>query len=175
MPRKRPCTNSYRRSDRSSPIPSSHIDPITKRDLNWTQPGFTYSRCAGICDDDIGACYCDGPKHGRVPAPPGGPPGTPPVKQGRLLFDPCHRLTDDGNGTQLQWFGPGGTPWSKVCTGCCCAAAAAVTKLLDQHLSVQVHGFTMECIQTGVQVIATGQSQYQMMATWDPLQYCLMA
>ncbi len=39
---------------------------------------------AGICDDDLGACYCDGPM-GRIPAPTDAPPGTPPVRRGRPL------------------------------------------------------------------------------------------
>jgi hypothetical protein len=66
-------------------------------------------RCAGICDDDIAACYCDpklgNPKYGRIPAPPGSPPGTPPVQEGRPLFDPCNRLADDGHGHKLEWHG----------------------------------------------------------------------
>lgn len=65
------------------------------------------NRCAGICDDDIGACYCDpklgNPKYGRIPAPEGSPPGTLPVQEGRPLFDPCSRLADDGKGNKLNW------------------------------------------------------------------------
>eukprot|EP00955_Chlamydomonas_euryale_P075571 362362-Chlamydomonas_euryale.AAC.4 len=44
---------------------------------------------AGICDDTIAACYCDGDKYGHIPPPVGSPPGTPPIKQGRMLGDHC--------------------------------------------------------------------------------------
>jgi hypothetical protein len=68
-------------------------------------------RCAGICDDDIAACFCDpklgNPKYGRIPAPPGSPPGTLPVQEGRQLFEPCSRLADDGRGHKLDWVGWG--------------------------------------------------------------------
>ncbi|GBF96649.1 exostosin-like glycosyltransferase [Raphidocelis subcapitata] len=108
-PLKRPCTRRYR-IPRNSSVPNSHIGP-DKRDLDWLAPGSTYSRCAGICDDDIAACYCDpklgNPKHGRIPAPPGSPPGTPPVQEGRQLFEPCSRLADDGKGHSLDWVGWG--------------------------------------------------------------------
>ena len=33
------------------------------------------SECAGICDDEIAQCYCNGTK-GRIEAPAGSPPGT---------------------------------------------------------------------------------------------------
>lgn len=41
---KRPCTKSFR-DPRASRAPNSHIG-ADKRDLNWTEPGSTYSRCA---------------------------------------------------------------------------------------------------------------------------------
>jgi hypothetical protein len=60
-----------------------------------------------VCDDDIAACYCDpklgNPKYGRVPAPEGSAPGSPPLQEGRPLFDPCNRLADDGAGRNLTW------------------------------------------------------------------------
>ena len=31
-------------------------------------------RCAGICDDEVAQCYCNGTK-GRIEAPAGSPPG----------------------------------------------------------------------------------------------------
>jgi hypothetical protein len=43
----------------------------------------------GICDDDKGLCYCDGPVFGRIPAAPGSPPGTPPRRVGRPLPEYC--------------------------------------------------------------------------------------
>ncbi len=49
---------------------------------------------AGVCDDNIGACYCGyGSTYGRVLPPPGSPPGTPPVKLGRPLHDGCKPTT----------------------------------------------------------------------------------
>ncbi len=32
------------------------------RDRDPLADGFTFSRCHGVCDDDIAACYCDTPK-----------------------------------------------------------------------------------------------------------------
>lgn len=44
---------------------------------------------AGLCDDDIAACFCTG-KYGRIPAPEGSPPGTPPVRRGRpMILEAC--------------------------------------------------------------------------------------
>ena len=41
---------------------------------------------AGVCDPLDGFCYCPPEtKYGRVLAPEGSPPGTPPVKWGRAL------------------------------------------------------------------------------------------
>lgn len=39
----RPCTNTYR-SNKNSSEPASHIGP-NKRDMNWTESGWTQSRC----------------------------------------------------------------------------------------------------------------------------------
>ncbi|GBF90959.1 exostosin-like glycosyltransferase [Raphidocelis subcapitata] len=119
-PDKRPCTNGFR-LPRNSTRPKSHIGP-DKRDLDWGAGGLTPSRCAGICDDDVAACYCDpqlgNPKYGRVPAPPGSPPGAPPLREGRPLLEPCSHPGDDGRGGKLAWgideitfasiYGPGG-------------------------------------------------------------------
>ncbi|EFJ41258.1 hypothetical protein VOLCADRAFT_119761, partial [Volvox carteri f. nagariensis] len=76
--------------------PLSHIGP-DKRDLDWTEGGVTYSRCAGICDDDTAICYCDGPL-GRLLPPPGSAPGTPPIRRGRPLvtFHMAPSTTWDG-------------------------------------------------------------------------------
>ena len=103
---KRPCTNRHRDRKDMIGIVISHIDPVTKEDLNWTVPGiyfpayhgcinakdnkigvakafhihhslgWTASRCAGYCDDDIGHCYCGhGSKYSHIPAPLGSSPG----------------------------------------------------------------------------------------------------
>ncbi|KAG2494841.1 hypothetical protein HYH03_007081 [Edaphochlamys debaryana] len=86
-PQKRPCTNRLRSPEDPSTVPASFIGP-DKRDLNWTSEIGMFvppdSRCAGICDDDLAICYCDGPM-GRIPAPEGSPPGTPPIRRGRPL------------------------------------------------------------------------------------------
>jgi hypothetical protein len=100
----RPCTNRYR-TDRSSSTPASHIGP-NKRDIDWAATGWTPSRCAGVCDDATAICYCDGPHHGRVPAPEGSPPGTPAVQSGRLLHGNCQRLRSDDKGQPLRWGAP---------------------------------------------------------------------
>ena len=60
-------------------------------------------RCAGVCDDDTGTCYCDGPDLGRIPAPLDSPPGTPPIREGRLLQGRCQRPETDALGEELPW------------------------------------------------------------------------
>ncbi|KAG2455017.1 hypothetical protein HYH02_000842 [Chlamydomonas schloesseri] len=99
-PQKRPCTHKQRKGDpgENATQPYSHIGP-DGRDLDWTNvphPQY-YSRCGGICDDDVAICYCDGPM-GRIPAPPGSPPGTPPLQVGRPLMTMAHapKTTWDG-------------------------------------------------------------------------------
>eukprot|EP00775_Hariotina_reticulata_P001698 gene1698-2044_t len=99
----RPCTDKYR-EDRRSKLPASHIG-ANMRDLNWTASGWTSSRCAGVCDEATAVCYCDGPHFGRIPAPEGAPPGSPPIRPGRLLHGHCQRLTTDDKGQQLNWGG----------------------------------------------------------------------
>ena len=92
QPLKRPCTRRVRDRDEKGPIGVilSHIDPVTKHDLNWTAIGWTASRCAGYCDDDIAMCYCGyGSVHAYVPAPEGSPPGTPALRVGRPMADSC--------------------------------------------------------------------------------------
>jgi hypothetical protein len=63
----------------------------------------TIRRCAGVCDDATGICYCDGPHFGRVPAPEGAQAGRPPIRPGRLLHGNCQRLSSDDKGQQLSW------------------------------------------------------------------------
>lgn len=115
------CCNGLHASPGAAPPPlPPRCAPSSRPPLHTRRRG---RRCAGICDDDIAACYCDpklgNPRYGRVPAPPGSPPGTPPLREGRPLFDPCNRLADDGRGGALDWrahakipfadvYGPGG-------------------------------------------------------------------
>ncbi len=95
-PLKRPCTNAYRSLKAFDPLPISHIDAVTKHDLNWSAAGWTASRCAGYCNDDVAACYCgQDSKYAHVPAPKGSPAGTPPVRVGRPMVDPCKPGTDE--------------------------------------------------------------------------------
>ncbi|GLI69588.1 hypothetical protein VaNZ11_014247 [Volvox africanus] len=109
MRQKRPCTNSFRSPEDNRTEPLSHIGP-DKRDLNWTAMGLTPSRCYGICDDDFGLCYCDGPM-GRIPAPDDAPPGTPPIRRGRPLIN----LHDMPNTTYDGKPVPGGVqPYDNV-------------------------------------------------------------
>ncbi|KAG2481857.1 hypothetical protein HYH03_019181 [Edaphochlamys debaryana] len=82
-PQKRPCTNKQRTIADPRKEPTSFIGP-DKRDWDWTNMAKVYSRCGGVCDDDVAICYCDGPM-GRIPAPEGSPPGTPPIRRGRPL------------------------------------------------------------------------------------------
>ncbi|KXZ53464.1 hypothetical protein GPECTOR_7g914 [Gonium pectorale] len=106
---KRPCTKTYRTPEDQSPDPVSHIGP-DKRDLNWTARGFTPSRCYGICDDDLGMCYCDGPM-GRIPAPDNAPPGTPPIRRGRPLMNLIDQPAKSFDGLQTDG---GGQPYENV-------------------------------------------------------------
>ena len=127
VPQKRPCTNRRGGLSALQPgLPSSHIAP-DGRDFNWTVPGWTASRCAGICDEDTAHCYCDtNSTHGRMPAPPGSPPGTPPIKHGRSISEPCKPQTD-ASGNKVDW---GGIPYEDLYgpDGWCNAAAGAKPK-----------------------------------------------
>lgn len=46
-----------RREDRVGSV-ISHVDNVTHHDLDWEEPGWLASRCAGYCDEDIAMCYC---------------------------------------------------------------------------------------------------------------------
>eukprot|EP00798_Chlamydomonas_sp_ICE-L_P013136 gene13136-3459_t len=107
-----PCTNRFRTNDRGDQsIPASHIDPHTKEDLGWMNHGWTASRCGGVCDDDVAACYCGGDsKYRRIPAPPGSPPGTPPLQLGRPLNDEA-KPAQDYLGRNTTW---GGIPYKDL-------------------------------------------------------------
>ncbi|PNH07497.1 putative glucuronosyltransferase, partial [Tetrabaena socialis] len=127
-PFKRPCTLSQRVWTEHRTEPHSHIGP-DKRDLDWTNipQDALYSRCGGICDDDTAICYCDGPM-GRVPAPKGSPPGTPPRRRGRPLvtLHSAPKTTWDGRRAfgEVEYdlvYGPKGycnvtnPPWQPDC------------------------------------------------------------
>lgn len=106
----RPCADrarSFADEKENSWEPRSHIDE-NGRDRDWTKPGWTASRCGGICDAEIGSCFCDG-KYKYIPAPTGSRPGTPPVQPGRGLGDHCiPATTKDG---RKAW---GSTPYDQL-------------------------------------------------------------
>ncbi|KAF8066266.1 SULTR2 [Scenedesmus sp. PABB004] len=108
----RPCTNAFR-ADKRSKAPASHIGP-SKRDRNWSAPGWTPSRCAGVCDDATATCFCDGPHHGRVPAPEGASAGAAAIRPGRLLHGNCQRLASDDKGQVLSWGASGGMTYDDI-------------------------------------------------------------
>lgn len=62
-----------------------------------TNPAFgggTFA-CADQCDYDTAHCYCNATfAHGRIPADPHEPPGTPPKRYGRPMGHTCRRDTD---------------------------------------------------------------------------------
>ncbi|KAG2488211.1 hypothetical protein HYH03_013205 [Edaphochlamys debaryana] len=84
-----------------------------KRDAGWhnlTQ--WSHTRCAGVCDDNIGMCYCPpDTKYGRREA---ADPKLPPIQAGRPL-SMCSPSADK-DGKKVEWgvtpyediFGPGG-------------------------------------------------------------------
>lgn len=79
QPMKRPC----------SQRPRPHGFLPYDGPINWNEGGMTL-RCGGLCDDDIGFCYCNSSsKYGRIPADPNSPPGTPPTRWGRPLGLHC--------------------------------------------------------------------------------------
>lgn len=86
----RPCTKGFRTE---GSVPRGGSFPLSEE-------GWTPSRCAGVCDEERGDCYCNGTM-GRIPAPEGSPPGTPPIRVGRpaTWCWPKH----DENGNEPQW------------------------------------------------------------------------
>ncbi|KAL6758371.1 exostosin-like glycosyltransferase [Haematococcus lacustris] len=111
----RPCTNTWRSCEEADQPPRSFSD-AEGRDRDPTQHGGTQSRCLGICDPEVASCWCDGPQ-GRIPAPKGSPPGTPPLKRGRPMNTPECSPKEGADGTKYNaggwrsWadiYGPGG-------------------------------------------------------------------
>eukprot|EP00798_Chlamydomonas_sp_ICE-L_P001797 gene1797-33217_t len=107
----RPCTNSRDRPQGSFET-MSHIDEMG-RDKDWLQPGWTASRCAGICEAEIAMCWCDGSNKNLsyTHAPPGSPPGTPPIRKGRPLTEYCSKVTHTKDGKKTDW---GNVPYEKL-------------------------------------------------------------
>ncbi|GAX85634.1 hypothetical protein CEUSTIGMA_g13049.t1 [Chlamydomonas eustigma] len=82
-----------------------------KRDLGWHGSSTWYwSRCSGICDDDIGMCYCPPEtKYGHIPAPEGSLPGSTPLRLGRPLYN-CNPK-EDAEGKKVPW---GANPYKDI-------------------------------------------------------------
>eukprot|EP00884_Botryococcus_braunii_P002394 jgi/Botrbrau1/12155/Bobra.0186s0066.1 len=101
---KRPCTNQWRKAGGEATISTKSTDK-----------GWTASRCYGVCDVDIAACYCNG-TYGRIPARAEDPPlWSDPVRMGRHLSVGCRPKLNDENepadgGTlnNTELFGPNG-------------------------------------------------------------------
>lgn len=82
---KRPCTNRHRDSG-LEPQGAPH---------SLMEPGFTASRCGGVCDEDFAMCFCNGTR-GRIAAPDGAPPGTLPRQMGRpMVLGECNPSKGD--------------------------------------------------------------------------------
>ena len=120
----RPCSQSYRKFGSFHPNDA----PYDYHSGLWMA-----GMCAGYCDLDYGSCYCPPEtKYGRIPAPMGSPPGTPPQKVGRPMGLHCQPSTDEfgnstgskGDVTYKDLFGPDG--WcnaDKPNTTCSCGEA----------------------------------------------------
>ncbi|KAL4419203.1 hypothetical protein ABPG77_000597 [Micractinium sp. CCAP 211/92] len=89
---RRPCSQHHR---------SNGFEPFDKPfDM---QQGGTTMACADLCDEDVGMCYCNSTfPHGRVPADPQLPPGTPPQRVGRPIAHFCRRGKDDA-GNKIEF------------------------------------------------------------------------
>ncbi|KAI8107071.1 hypothetical protein M9434_001716 [Picochlorum sp. BPE23] len=84
--RNRPCSQRY-----GTPGSFEPYDEPFNISLGYGTSG----ACAGYCDRDTGTCYCPThTKYGRVPAPVGSIPGTPPIKSGRQLSLHCQPRND---------------------------------------------------------------------------------
>ena len=107
-PQKRPCTHKKRRPGNPSEQVIGHID-ADGRDLDWNEPGDMPSRCAGICDDTIAMCWCDGhgstSEYGHLGADPGSPPGTPPQRLGRPMTTVHNQPRGNKEGKRIRWDG----------------------------------------------------------------------
>ncbi|KAK9909083.1 hypothetical protein WJX75_006916 [Coccomyxa subellipsoidea] len=93
----RPCTNTWRKTG----------TVVTKAPSSLSEPGWTASRCGGVCDNDLGTCYCNGTK-GHIPAAPGSNPGTVFSQRGRpMILGMCNPSKDDeGNPTDWAFVDP---------------------------------------------------------------------
>jgi hypothetical protein len=61
-------------------------EPRNHGPKSWLDRGWTAARCDGECDEDTGQCFCPSyTKYGRVSAPDDAPPGTPPLRHGRIM------------------------------------------------------------------------------------------
>ncbi|EFN55367.1 hypothetical protein CHLNCDRAFT_52572 [Chlorella variabilis] len=94
---RRPCSQVQRQVGSFEP----HSAP-----LDYSLPGIVInSRCAQLCDEDIGYCFCNSTmKYGHELAPPDAPPGTPPTRRGRPLGFHCQpNKGPQGQGLPFGW------------------------------------------------------------------------
>eukprot|EP00884_Botryococcus_braunii_P019031 jgi/Botrbrau1/5811/Bobra.0155s0033.1 len=98
--------------------------PIRPADSLWPPSA---SRCMGVCDEDIGACLCNG-TYGRIPRGRGSKPTDPPRQVGRPLMLACLPRKDEmgrpnsyGQMEPEDLWGPGGwcvSPQPRVICPC---------------------------------------------------------
>ncbi|KAJ9526350.1 hypothetical protein QJQ45_009826 [Haematococcus lacustris] len=100
----------------SKQCPTSGSPPVPCNGVGNCNADSGYCECPGICDPEVASCWCDGPQ-GRIPAPKGSPPGTPPLKRGRPMNTPECSPKEGADGTKYNaggwrtWadiYGPGG-------------------------------------------------------------------
>ncbi|PSC76549.1 exostosin-like glycosyltransferase [Micractinium conductrix] len=97
-PMKRYCTHKYRDAGFEVPlVPANLSAGVGGPHMNM----FPRGHCGGFCDYNTAGCYCpSNTTYGRVPAPLDAPPGAPPVKQGRPMFQYCQpNKMPDGSDT----------------------------------------------------------------------------
>ncbi|KAG2501893.1 hypothetical protein HYH03_000391 [Edaphochlamys debaryana] len=110
----RPCTGHYRlHTDHAEKEPKSTVGP-DGLDVDPLKPGWKAGRCYGYCDTSNAACYCGWGKYRHIPAPPGSPPWTPPVQQGRPLSDACQPKTNEEGKRSYMGSAGGGVPYEDV-------------------------------------------------------------
>ncbi|KAL4428361.1 hypothetical protein ABPG75_002450 [Micractinium tetrahymenae] len=94
--RRRPC----------SQLPRQHGFEPFDEPLDMSKGAGNNARCAQLCDEDIGYCFCNSTwAHGHQLAPPDARPGMPPVRRGRPLGFHCQPNKDDA-GNSYPGFGP---------------------------------------------------------------------
>ena len=99
----RPCSQHIRQQG---------LEPFSEP-TQWEHGQGTTLACAGYCDEDIAGCFCNSTfAHGRIPADPEAPPGTPPRRRGRPIPFFCQPGPNwSGTDAELIWGEKG---WCQV-------------------------------------------------------------